>query len=120
VSGAWALKGTRIPVAAIFENLEAGVNVHNIATAYVTEGVIGFEGLDELASVGQSVDAFGEEGWSDSESLLGRPSQQACQSKGRNRTMPQTAKKSEARRLMGPRIGVRMGKCCSWRTVDNW
>jgi hypothetical protein len=27
VSGAWVLKGTRMPVAAIFENLEAGANI---------------------------------------------------------------------------------------------
>ncbi len=27
VSGAWVLKGSRMPVAAIFENLEAGANI---------------------------------------------------------------------------------------------
>ena len=27
VSGAWVLKGTRMPVSAIFENLEAGANI---------------------------------------------------------------------------------------------
>lgn len=27
VSGAWVLKGTRMPVSAIFENLEAGANM---------------------------------------------------------------------------------------------
>ena len=30
VSGDWVLKGTRMPVAAIFENLEAGANIDDI------------------------------------------------------------------------------------------
>jgi uncharacterized protein (DUF433 family) len=30
VSGAWVLKGTRMPVSAIFENLEAGANIYHI------------------------------------------------------------------------------------------
>jgi len=30
VSGAWVLKGTRMPVSAIFENLEAGANMDDI------------------------------------------------------------------------------------------
>jgi uncharacterized protein (DUF433 family) len=30
VSGAWVLKGTRMPVSAIFENLEAGANITDI------------------------------------------------------------------------------------------
>jgi uncharacterized protein (DUF433 family) len=30
ISGAWVLKGTRMPVSAIFENLEAGANVDDI------------------------------------------------------------------------------------------
>ena len=30
VSGAWVLKGTRMPVSAIFENLEAGASVDDI------------------------------------------------------------------------------------------
>jgi uncharacterized protein (DUF433 family) len=30
VSGAWVLKGTRMPVTAIFENLEAGANIDDI------------------------------------------------------------------------------------------
>jgi uncharacterized protein (DUF433 family) len=29
-SGAWVLKGTRMPVSAIFENLEAGANIADI------------------------------------------------------------------------------------------
>ena len=38
VSGAWVLKGTRMPVTAIFENLEAGANIDNI--------MAWFDGLD--------------------------------------------------------------------------
>ncbi|HEV7219391.1 MAG: DUF433 domain-containing protein [Terriglobales bacterium] len=34
VSGAWVLKGTRMPVSAIFENLEAGANIDNIMKWY--------------------------------------------------------------------------------------
>lgn len=30
LSGAWVLKGTRMPVAAIFENLEAGASIDDI------------------------------------------------------------------------------------------
>ena len=30
VSGAWVLKGTRMPVSAIFENLEAGANIDDL------------------------------------------------------------------------------------------
>jgi uncharacterized protein (DUF433 family) len=30
VSGAWVLRGTRMPVVTIFENLEAGGNIHDI------------------------------------------------------------------------------------------
>src|SRR5208282_221279 len=38
VSGAWVLKGTRMPVSAIFENIEAGANINDIMEW--------FEGLD--------------------------------------------------------------------------
>jgi uncharacterized protein (DUF433 family) len=38
VSGAWVLKGTRMPVSAIVENLEAGANIDEIMQWY--------EGLD--------------------------------------------------------------------------
>jgi uncharacterized protein (DUF433 family) len=34
VSGAWVLKGTRMPVSAIFENLEAGANLDDIMEWY--------------------------------------------------------------------------------------
>lgn len=34
VSGAWVLKGTRMPVSAIFENLEAGASIDNIMEWY--------------------------------------------------------------------------------------
>ena len=30
VSGAWVLRGTRMPVSTIFENLEAGASIDNI------------------------------------------------------------------------------------------
>ena len=30
MSGAWVLRGTRMPVATIFENLEAGANINDI------------------------------------------------------------------------------------------
>ncbi|PYT62526.1 MAG: DUF433 domain-containing protein, partial [Acidobacteria bacterium] len=38
VSGAWVLKGTRMPVSVIFENLKAGANIDEIMEC--------FEGLD--------------------------------------------------------------------------
>ena len=34
VSGAWVLKGTRMPVSAIFENLEAGASLNQILQWY--------------------------------------------------------------------------------------
>lgn len=34
VSGAWVLKGTRMPVSAIFENLEAGSSLDDIMQWY--------------------------------------------------------------------------------------
>ena len=34
VSGAWVLKGTRMPVSAIFENLEAGASLDEIMQSY--------------------------------------------------------------------------------------
>ena len=34
VSGAWVLKGTRMPVSAIFENVEAGASVDDIMQWY--------------------------------------------------------------------------------------
>ena len=38
VSGAWVLKGTRMPVQTIFENLEAGLSVGEITEVFdVTE-----------------------------------------------------------------------------------
>ena len=38
VSGAWVLKGTRMPVQTIFENLEAGLSVKEITAVFdVTE-----------------------------------------------------------------------------------
>lgn len=38
MSGAWVLRGTRMPVQTIFENLEAGMSVHEITEVFdVTE-----------------------------------------------------------------------------------
>jgi uncharacterized protein (DUF433 family) len=34
LGGAWVLKGTRMPVSAIFENLEAGANIDDIMQWY--------------------------------------------------------------------------------------
>jgi len=34
MSGAWVLRGTRMPVALIFDNLEAGANIDNIVDWY--------------------------------------------------------------------------------------
>jgi uncharacterized protein (DUF433 family) len=54
VSGAWLLKGTRMPVSAIFENIEAGASIDNILEW--------FQGLDRtqvevvLEFVAQSLD----------------------------------------------------------------
>jgi len=41
VSGAWVLKGTRMPVSVIFENLEAGMSISEITEVFdVTEGEV--------------------------------------------------------------------------------
>ena len=41
VSGAWVLKGTRMPVQTIFENLEAGLSVKEITEVFdVTEAEV--------------------------------------------------------------------------------
>lgn len=34
VSGAWVFRGTRIPVAAVFENLEDGLTIDQVAALY--------------------------------------------------------------------------------------
>lgn len=39
VGGAWVLRGTRMPVALIFENLEAGMTVDEVAQIY--DGITG-------------------------------------------------------------------------------
>ncbi len=38
VSGAWVLKGTRMPVQTIFENLEAGLSVKEITEVFDVTG----------------------------------------------------------------------------------
>jgi uncharacterized protein (DUF433 family) len=41
VSGAWVLKGTRMPVSVIFENLEAGMSLREITEVFdVTEAEV--------------------------------------------------------------------------------
>lgn len=41
VSGAWVLKGTRMPVQTIFENLEAGLSLREITEVFdVTEAEV--------------------------------------------------------------------------------
>jgi hypothetical protein len=47
VSGAWVLKGTRMPVATIFQNLEAGASLDDVLTRY--------EGLDRKQVAGHRV-----------------------------------------------------------------
>lgn len=49
VSGAWVFKGTRMPVQAVFENLEAGMSIKEITevfdvTAEEVKAVIHFAG----------------------------------------------------------------------------
>jgi len=34
LSGAWVFRGTRVPVAAVFENLEDGLSVDEVAALY--------------------------------------------------------------------------------------
>ena len=43
MSGAWVLKGTRMPVSAIFENLESGANLDDLMEWFDMEW---FDGLD--------------------------------------------------------------------------
>ena len=53
VSGAWVLKGTRTPVKALFENLEAGMSIEEVIERFpVTR-----DEIDRLmASVARSLD----------------------------------------------------------------
>ena len=55
VSGAWVLKGTRMPVSAIFENREAGLNLEICCAAHSPEvygsGALGTRRNIALASV---------------------------------------------------------------------
>ena len=49
VSGAWVFRGTRIPVAAVFENLEDGLTINEIVQMFdgltINEIVQMFDGL---------------------------------------------------------------------------
>ncbi len=66
VSGAWVLKGTRMPVSVIFENLEAGASVDDIMQWYEglsreqVKAVIEFavRSLDRLPETPLDADSF--------------------------------------------------------------
>ena len=93
-----------------------------IPAAQLAQAMVGFERFEELAGVSQAVDAFlaRKARAMARRSLLGRPGQRPCGSKERRGTMAQTAMKRAARSLMGPTAGVRSGKSCCWRTLENW
>jgi len=51
VSGAWVFRGTRMPVAAVFENLEDGLSIEEIMEQYdVTRAVPGTCTVVEIPS----------------------------------------------------------------------
>ena len=53
VSGAWVFKGTRLPVRALFENLEAGASIEDFLEWY--EGVSRQQVVDVLKYAEQSL-----------------------------------------------------------------
>ena len=55
VSGAWVFKGTRLPVTALFENIEAGATVDDFLAWY--EGVTRKQVLDVLHHAERSLAA---------------------------------------------------------------
>jgi len=55
VSGAWVLRGTRMPVATVFENLEAGANLDEIMSWY--DGLDGEQVKAVLDFAARSLDA---------------------------------------------------------------
>ena len=55
VSGAWVFKGTRLPVRALFENIEAGATVDDFLAWY--EGVTRAQVLEVLRHAEQSLAA---------------------------------------------------------------
>ena len=54
VSGAWVLRGTRMPVATIFKNIEAGANINEITQWY--DGVTHQQVLAVVEFVTSSLD----------------------------------------------------------------
>ena len=54
VSGAWVLRGTRMPVATIFKNIEAGANINEITQRY--DGVTRQQVLAVVEFVTSSLD----------------------------------------------------------------
>lgn len=57
VSGAWVLRGTRMPVATIFENLEAGANIDDILEWF--DGLDGEQVKAVIDFAARSLDAPG-------------------------------------------------------------
>ncbi len=55
VSGAWVFRGTRLPVRALFENIEAGASVDDFLSWY--EGVTREQVLDVLRHTERSLAA---------------------------------------------------------------
>ncbi len=55
VSGAWVFRGTRIPVAAVFENLEDGLTIDEVASLY--DGLTREQVKEVLEFTAQSLEA---------------------------------------------------------------
>ena len=55
VSGAWCFKGTRVPVKALFENLEGGATIQEFMDWFPGVSRVQIEGVLELAQ--RSLDA---------------------------------------------------------------
>ncbi len=55
VSGAWVFRGTRVPVSALFENLEDGAQIHDFVAWF--PGVTVEQARQVLAHVANSLDA---------------------------------------------------------------
>jgi len=49
VSGAWVFKGSRVPVKALFENLESGASVHDFVEWFPGVGIDQVEAVLEHA-----------------------------------------------------------------------
>jgi len=55
VSGAWVFRGTRIPVAAVFENLEDGLTINEVTALY--DGLTREQVIAVLEFTAQSLEA---------------------------------------------------------------